>query len=107
MLFSFSSRARYFLNSEPLSVRTFLISYGKSPMIRKKKLAKVFEECERGAIAKVVLVKISLAVSIYILRPFLCFSTVSRARTCPGYLGIKSFGFLKTFWRLVFLTLPK
>ena len=49
----------------------------------------------------------SMAVRIYILRPFLCFSTVSRAIVCPGCKTLKSFGFLNTFWRLAFLDFAK
>src|SRR3989338_7327221 len=49
----------------------------------------------------------SMAVRIYILRPFLCFSMVSKAMVCPGCKTLKSLGFLRTFWRLAFLILPK
>src|SRR3989344_5906028 len=49
----------------------------------------------------------SMAVRIYILRPFLCFSMVSKAMVCPGCKTLKSLGFLKIFWRLAFLILPK
>src|SRR3989344_8059282 len=57
--------------------------------------------------AKVVLVYMSMAVRMYILLPFLCFSMVSKATVCPGRKTLKSLGFLKIFWRLAFLILPK